>query len=209
PYTTLFRSGGPLSAADYAAIGRAADPGAELVAAARRHGVPDGDAYRVLAAEQRMRKLRALLADGGPQPLEDLAVRGFAGEHDGTVRPAAALAALFSLGSRVRDRDGIALLLARDHMFTRATEGSLACLSPHGPHVFLSRHEYCPECHAPAFELAACKRCGDTYLVGTPVAEEAAVRFVPQRRPQDTTVWLHLGDAPIVVDDDDDTLEET
>ncbi|QOS57778.1 DEAD/DEAH box helicase [Thermobifida fusca] len=202
------RPWGPLSAADYAAIGRAADPGAELVAAARRHGVPDGDAYRVLAAEQRMRKLRALLADGGPQPLEDLAVRVFAGEHDGTVRPAAALAALVALGSRVRDPDGNPLLSARYHLFTRATEGAFTCLSGKGPHVWLSRHEHCPDCHAPAFELAACKRCGDAYLVGTTAAEDAAVRFLPQRRPQDQVLWLHLGDSPIAVDDDDDTLEE-
>ncbi len=202
------RPWGPLSAADYAAIGRAADPGAELVAAARRHGVPDGDAYRVLAAEQRMRKLRALLADGGPQPLEDLAVRVFAGEHDGTVRPAAALAALVALGSRVRDPDGNPLLSARYHLFTRATEGAFTCLSGKGPHVWLSRHEHCPDCHAPAFELAACKRCGDAYLVGTTAAEDAAVRFLPQRRPQDQVLWLHLGNSPIAVDDDDDTLEE-
>lgn len=203
------RPWGPLSAADYAAIGRAADPGAELVAAARRHGVPDGDAYRVLAAEQRVRKLRALLADGGPQPLEDLAVRVFAGEHDGTVRPAAALAALVALGSRVRDPDGNPLLSARYHLFTRATEGAFTCLSASGPHVFLSRHEHCPDCHAPAFELAACKRCGDAYLVGTTAAEDAAVRFLPQRRPQDQVLWLHLGNSPIAVDDDDDTLEES
>ncbi|KUP97950.1 DEAD/DEAH box helicase [Thermobifida cellulosilytica] len=198
---------GPLSAADYAAIGNAAAPETELRAAARRHGVPDGGAYRLLATEQRMRTLRTLLADGGPQPLEDLAARIFTEEDDGAVQPAA-LAAMVALGSRVRDPDGSPLLSARYHLFTRATEGAFTCLSEKGPHVWLSRHEHCPDCHAPAFELAACKRCGDTYLVGTTAAEDGAVRFLPQRRTQDQILWLHLGNTPITVDEDDDTLEE-
>ncbi|MEY9212970.1 DEAD/DEAH box helicase [Thermobifida halotolerans] len=197
---------GPLPAAEYTAVGRSADPEAALAAAARRHGASDDSAYHALAAEKRMRKLRALLAEGGPQPLESLAARLFADDPDATGRDrVTALAAMVALGSSVRD-DGDPLLSARYHLFTRATDGAFACLS--GPHVFLSRHEHCPDCQAPAFEIAACKRCGDTYLVGGREPVGTTTRLRPQRTPREQAIWVHLGSDPVVVDDDDDTLEE-
>ncbi|MFD0801756.1 DEAD/DEAH box helicase, partial [Streptomonospora algeriensis] len=210
---------GPLGAADCSAIAAAEEPGPAILEAAARHGREFPDAFAALDCEERMQRLRGLLIEGGPQPLERLADRLFADtapewadgfrvpEPTGSLPDTAALAALVELGSRIRDADGTPLLSARYHLFTRATDGAFTCLSEQGPHVSLARHEVCSECPAPAFEIGACKRCGDVYLIGTMEPEDAVLRLRPQRTPKDPVQWLHLGTAPMAVDDDDDTLE--
>src|SRR5262249_53117199 len=60
---------------------------------------------------------------------------------------------------------------ARYHAFARALEGVFACLNQQDhedllPHLFLSRHETCPDCGSRVVELATCVRCGATYVVG-------------------------------------------
>ncbi|WP_160050509.1 DEAD/DEAH box helicase [Nocardiopsis sp. FR4] len=207
---------GPLPALEYRALAEVEDPERALVTAARRHVVGGADAAALLAGERRVQYLRVLMASGGPRPLEELAEELFSavpdpGEGQGTRTPAErvrALASLVSLGSRVRDEHGNPLLSARYHLFTRATDGAFTCLGEQGPHVSLARHEECETCAAPAFELGACKRCGDVYAVGTQIHDGRGRRLVPQRSPKDPAEWFYLGTAPTTVDDDDDTLED-
>ena len=168
---------------------RAADPGAD--AASPPPGgtaSPTATPTRLLAAEQRMRKLRALLADGGPQPLEDLAVRVFAGEHDGTVRPAAALAALVAAGQPgPRPRRHPAALRAlppvhprhrgRVHLPVRARAARVAVPPRALPRLPRARVRVRPPANAAATST----------WPGTAAARTRRSASVPQRRPQDRT----------------------
>jgi ATP-dependent helicase YprA (DUF1998 family) len=206
---------GPLPALEYRVLAEAEDPGRALSAAARHHVVGGADGAALLAGERRVQYLRVLMASGGPRPLEELAEELFTavpdtGGDQGTRTPAErmrALASLVALGSRVHDQDGNPLLSARYHLFTRATDGAFTCLGERGTHVSLARHEECETCASPAFELGACKRCGDVYVVGTQLHDGRGRRLVPQRSPRDAAEWFYLGTAPTTVDDDDDTLE--
>ena len=147
--------------------------------------------------------MRARLA-GGPRPFDALAAQLFDPSED----PRQSLAALVAVGSGVVDESGTPVLSARYHLFTRATEGAYTCLSPAGPHVSLGRREICEKCTAAAFEFGACQRCGAVYLTGTINPADGKFFFEP-RRHDDQPSWLLLGDSPAVVDEDDQTLDDT
>jgi len=78
---------------------------------------------------------------------------------------------LVDLAVRARaDQDSLPLIPARYHAFARALEGAFVCFheqghADHQPHLFLSRHEKCPDCGDTVFEIATCARCGVVYLV--------------------------------------------
>jgi hypothetical protein len=201
---------GPLPTAAYADLLTEEDPGSALPTIAARHeGVDPAEPAILLAAERRMWRLRRALTEG-PRSMAALAETVF----DDDPEPLApseqvrVLADLVALGSRVRGGDGSPLLSARYHLFTRATDGMFACLHGNRPHVSLARHEACPKegCGSPAFELAACQRCGDAYLCGVVRKKGATQHFVPQESVRDTVMWLHLGEDTEVVDEDDVTL---
>ncbi|GAA1092133.1 Zn-binding domain-containing protein [Nocardiopsis metallicus] len=201
---------GPLPVSAYSSLLDEADPGPALTGiAALSHGVDPAAPTALLAAEIRMRRLREILASG-PCSLPDLADRVFGADTDPPVleERLKALTALVALGSRLRGADGTPLLSARYHLFTRATDGAFACLHNERPHVSLARHETCARtgCGRPTFELAACQRCGDSYLVGVVHKEEEPSRFLPQRTDREPVVWLHLGESVDSMDEDDDTL---
>ncbi len=77
----------------------------------------------------------------------------------------AAVVQIVELGSQIKDEFGSPVFQARFHLFARATEGVFSCLSEQ-PHAYLSRHLECPDCKAPSYELAGCKRCGGSYYAG-------------------------------------------
>ena len=111
---------GPLDPASYLFIARAADPDSEVLRLAEARGVPGyGDAVTTLAHERRIADLRALLA-ARPRPFPELAAELF----DPGIDREQALAALVTAGARVRDGSGTAVLSARYHLFTRASEGA-------------------------------------------------------------------------------------
>ena len=89
-----------------------------------------------------------------------------------------ALLSLITLGSMARHDEGQpALVRARYHFFLRALEGGFVCLGDHaggGPRLFLERRTTCPE-HPDhrTFEVGVCRRCGETYLVGSISRDEA------------------------------------
>ena len=111
-----------------------------------------------------MARLRILLA-AAPRPFTELAAEVFTGA-DGP-RAEAALAALVSVGAKIRDGTGSPVLSARYHLFARATEGAFTCLNPGRPHVSLARREVCPDCPGTVFEFGCCKRCGAIHLAGS------------------------------------------
>jgi ATP-dependent helicase YprA (DUF1998 family) len=127
----------------------------------------DAFLYVILSGDERLHELQELLGKE-PALLEEVAHRIFPGEHDGSIH----LVMLVNLAVRARPATtSLSLLPARYHAFARALEGVFACLNKQGhadhqPHLFLSRHEICPDCGGWVVELATCVRCGATYVVG-------------------------------------------
>jgi len=224
---------GPLAAADYLRLASEdGDPASELPALARaggsggvvppgsaspggsggvvppgKHGdlLPRAEATAALAREAAMAKLRGLLA-AAPMPFTGLAREVFPGEPQQAAE--AALAAMVTLGARMRDPAGTPVLSARYHLFARATEGAFTCLTPAGPHVSLARHEVCPDCHGVVFEFGCCKRCGAVHLAGVIDRDGAGERFTSRVIRGDRRAWLLLGGAQQAADEDDETLED-
>ncbi|MEU9887673.1 DEAD/DEAH box helicase [Sphaerisporangium sp. NPDC051011] len=190
---------GPLSADAYRALAQLDDPGAEILMLAKERGFAADDPGAALAHEQGMAELRRRLA-AGPDQLANLARLLF----DPHERPEEALAALVAVGSKVTDKAGSPVLSARYHLFARATEGAFTCLTDAGPHVSLGRHEVCETCRGAVFEFGACKRCGAVHLLGAVRVEEGEYVFAPRIKRDDQRVWLLLGDAPVLTDEDDE-----
>ena len=196
---------GPLAAADYLRLaGEDGDPAGELPALAGDL-LPGADAPAALSREAAMAKLRGLLARA-PMPFTGLAREVFPAEPRQVAE--AALAAMVTLGARMRDSTGTPVLSARYHLFARATEGAFACLTPAGPHVSLARHEICPDCHGAVFEFGCCKRCGAVHLAGTIDRDADGERFTSRVIRGDRRAWLLLGEAQQAADEDDETLED-
>lgn len=164
----------------------------------------DETAAEALAHEGSLGRLRSLLA-AGPKTIEEVASHLFPEDKDRL----AALKAVVDLASSLKLPDGTTPLSARYHLFLRATEGAFACLSPRGPHVHLARHESCPDCEAPVFEIGSCKRCGAVHVVGTPTPENGVLRFRP-RKASSRGTWLVLGEHEALEDEDEAAvLEDT
>lgn len=191
---------GPLSSRDYLAIAESADPAGAVLAAAVERGFESDDAGSALLHERTLSTLRDVLSSG-PQSFGVVAARVFGDDPDREP----ALSALVDLASSLRCPDGTTPLSARYHLFLRATEGAFTCLSKHGPHVQLARHEQCPDCSAPVFELGSCKRCGGVHLAGTIVPDDGILRFRP-RKGRESATWLVLGSDDASVDEDEEAL---
>lgn len=194
---------GPLDAAAYQELAASQHDPEAMRAIVAAHGGPTDPTHtpaELLLHEQSLATLRSRLA-GGPQTFEAAAAAVFPGD------PLAkdALAALVELASGLRLRDGTTLLSARYHLFLRATEGAFSCLSEAGPHVHLARHESCPDCESPAFEIGSCKRCGAVHVVGSPTQEKGVLRLRPRKAGSRGT-WLVLGEEALT-DEDEEAVE--
>ena len=181
------RTWGPLTAAEYVALAGSGDPAGGLLEAASRHGVEAPNAAAALSSEQSLVALRRLLR-AGPVGIGDAVQGVFGGETGGR----AGLTALVDLASSTRAPDGSTVLSARYHLFLRATEGAFTCLSDAGPHVHLARHEACPDCDAPVFEIGSCKRCGAVHLVGR-IEADRGKKVLKPRSSLGPATWLVLG----------------
>ncbi|GJF12537.1 DEAD/DEAH box helicase [Mycolicibacterium cyprinidarum] len=193
---------GPLSAAEYTSLAEDPDPEFAVLEAARKagwehDGTSDPMASTALSHEKSLAVMRATLAKGA-QTFSAVATTTFGDEAD----RAAGLAAMVDLASSLKESDGTTPLSARYHLFLRATEGAFTCLAPRGPHVHLARHEVCPDCEAPVFEIGSCKRCGAVHVHGTPTPEDGVIRLRP-RKAGSKGIWLVLGDHGGLDDEDE------
>lgn len=186
---------GPLSASSIAELASIEDPDLWMASNA------DGP----LEDEHSMHLLLRSLSQG-PQPLEELGAAVFPGLHPAEARRA--VVDLVAAGHRIHRVTGTPVLSARYHLFASAVEGAYTCFSPSGPHIRFSRHIICPECTAPMFELAACKRCGQLHLPGHVVRVDGEDHF-ESRPPKGSvgTTWLLLAEDSLAVDEDDDAHE--
>ena len=194
---------GPLSAREYEALLQEADRDAAVLEAARNSGWGRASDREITAAsalshEKSLGAMRKTLARG-PQLFGKVAAETFGDSAAG----AAGLAAMVELASSLREPDGTTPLSARYHLFLRATEGAFTCLSPSGPHVHLARHNICPDCDAPVFEIGSCKRCGAVHVYGTPTPERGVLYLRP-RKAASKGIWLVLGDHDGLTDEDEE-----
>ncbi len=145
---------------------------AEVVASAQNADDANRSLYEVLRGDERLHRLQLDL-QREPHFLTDIARKLFP-ELEAEAAQESAIQ-LVNLALRARpDGDSLPLIPARYHLFARALEGAFVCFHSEGHadrqlHLFLSRHERCPECDNQVFEVATCARCGIAYIV----AEEA------------------------------------
>lgn len=193
---------GPLSASQYKALAIADDREKAIIELAGQAGFVANSAYEALLHESTLVEVRRVLA-AKPIPFHNVASQIFANQDDAQ----AGLAALVNLGSSVFTNDGSTPISARYHLFLRATEGAFACLSDAGPHVQLARHESCPGCTAPMFEIGSCKRCGAVHVVGNVASESGTTKLLP-RAVTSTNTWLVLTDSNGQVDEDEEAASD-
>jgi superfamily II DNA or RNA helicase len=151
-------------------------PGA-IVQKVQESGGPRRALYALLRGDQYIHHLQKRL-EQKPDLLNLIAQEIFP-RLDGTAAEEAMIH-LVNLAVRARpDEDSLPLIPARYHLFARALEGAFVCFneSNHNdgrPHLFLNRHESCPDCNGRVFEIATCARCGIAYLVAEPKTEDVS-----------------------------------
>jgi hypothetical protein len=132
--------------------------------------------YEILKCDERIMRLRQALAKE-PQYLGDVAAELFGDARDARRW----LVALVDLAAKAKPAgDYQPLIPARYHLFVRAIEGAYLALRPHR-HLFLERREQVEvdgQQYA-VFEIAACRRCGVTYVVGE-IEEEGGHQMLKQ-----------------------------
>lgn len=193
---------GPLSAAEYAALARSDDRDKAVLTRAIRAGFSARTAHEALSHEAALVAVRSTLS-AKPVPFDTVAATAFAGQDEAH----AGLAALIELGSSVRASDGSTPISARYHLFLRATEGAFTCLSVSGPHVQLARHDLCPDCESPMFEVGSCTRCGAVHVVGNLVTAGGLTKLLPRAATR-TNQWLVLTDLNAQIDEDEEAAAD-
>ncbi|MEW6573198.1 MAG: DEAD/DEAH box helicase [Bacillota bacterium] len=119
--------------------------------------------YEVLKGDDRLLALQQEL-EKGPQGLRHLVERILPEASN----PLEALVALVDLANQARTGEECPPLLpARYHLFIRAIEGAYLALKPEKK-LFLMRRESWQQDNQeyPVFEVATCRQCGATYIVG-------------------------------------------
>ena len=180
----------------------------ELVKEAHRGGVPDailkeaektGRAkgwqaflYEVLKGDMRLIDLQRKL-EREPGFVRYLAEDLILDDND----PIEKLVALVDLANQAKaDDESQALLPARYHLFVRAIEGAYLSLSGE-KRLYLERHESVTEDGKkyPVFEVAGCRQCGATYLVGKrePDADKTILKQAPAHE-EDPDYYLLVED---------------
>lgn len=145
-----------------------------VLAQIRQSGGPNRALYALLRGDQRIHELQTRLAQK-PDLLTLIATETF---PDLSAQAAQeAIVHLVNLAVRARpDGESLPLIPARYHLFARALEGAFVCFDRANhedgrPHLFLSRHEVCPDCGSRVFEIATCARCGIAYIVAEEKSE--------------------------------------
>jgi hypothetical protein len=172
-----------------------------LLGAAAAAGDRPQNAFDVLSRDSNVIAIKRLASEH-PRTLAELA--SLSGDAQVSVEQ---LAEVVQAASQHVDENGEPVLSAKYHLFARATEGAFSCFSTSGPHVALSRRERCDECEWVAFEIAACRNCGSTYLCGSETSVEGGRFFSPKNADAEKMVWLALqASDPEQYDEDDVVL---
>ena len=176
--------------------------GGDVIAAARAAGGDVSSRFEAMSQESNVLAIKRLASER-PRTLNELVPL-----LQGGVETALQLTELVEMANESVDENGEPALSAKYHLFARATEGAYTCLSDSGPHVSLARHERCVECDWAAFEFAACRNCGSSYLCGSETTLAGTRYFSPKNADSGRLVWLSLQtSAPEEYDEDDVILD--
>jgi ATP-dependent helicase YprA (DUF1998 family) len=184
--------------------------------------------HGILAGDDRLHDLLGRLnparGNAGAALVEELAPALFFQESAGLEAAEAALADLVTLAARAHPApEAISLLPARYHAFARALEGAYVAFPDGGPQrnlrLFLERRQGWDDGETThrVFQLGACRRCGQEYLVGTIVegrgegVEQLGVRYLHHLAEdlEDTTgnkAYFALDTATNVSADEDEEV---
>ncbi len=174
--------------------------------------------HRLLRGDGRLKLLKEELSG---QPLDVREVAGIVFPEMESGRANQALVHLVSVAVRARlGQNEVPLLPARYHVFAKALEGAFACLNTDGHSdekawLGLKRREECPDCGGDVQELASCKFCGATYLVGKRKRGDAPSHFRLDQielRPGEESAnrsYFLLGASMDAVDEDREVTAET
>jgi len=159
--------------------------------------------YNVLSNDKRIIELKRLL-ESGPTKLEDC-IKQLVGSDSSSAKDHEAITSLVNLAVWARpDKDSLPLLPARYHLFVRAPEGVFVSFLPK-PKIFLERREKTDEGYA-VFDLAACRRCGQEYLVGDVVEGILTHPFAATDTPRKNKYFLLWNDEVPLQEDEDEEV---
>lgn len=167
--------------------------------------------FHVLKGDDRLISLRGIL-EQKPQLLSKAAEKIF----QNVAKPKNTLVALVDLAVQSKPgKDDQPLIPARYHLFVRAIEGAYLSLLPEKK-IYLERHEKVKHegKEYPVFEIATCRQCGATYLVGErQKGEDKEDKYVfkqPGRRYFESTrnleYYLLLDEHAQLLPDNEDEL---
>ena len=175
--------------------------------------------YELLRGDDYLHQLHNELGEK-PYLLEEIAKKIF----QDTAEASETLVTLINLAVRARSEPAsLSLLPARYHVFVRSLEGAFVCFNSSGhadqePHIFLGRHEICPDCKGMVVELASCIRCSANYIVGN-IQEVSREQQLYQLEPlkgdnlayTGKKVYLLLDEESTTIDEDEEVVtgEET
>ncbi|MGZ8217124.1 DEAD/DEAH box helicase [Methylomagnum sp.] len=156
--------------------------------------------YQTLAADPRLRQLRACLVERAAC-LSELAREAFDQDTEDARRETLALLDLCAQAWLDKGKDKKEPFLPlRGHFFQRAQDGLWACANgacdgrrdtrlddPRWAFgkVFLERRQHCDVCGSPVFELVQCSECGAEYLSATEITEQGIDTLKPRLHRQD------------------------
>jgi len=174
--------------------------------------------HHLLKGDRRLRQLKEKLSSE-PLDVREVAEKVFPDLDE--KRANDALIDLVSVAVQARlEADEVPLLPARYHVFTKALEGAFACLNTSGhdddkADLWLKRREECPECGGEVQELASCKFCGATYVVGQREPGDlpshfrlSQIELRPSEQQANRSYFL-LGSRTAAVDEDRQVTSDT
>ena len=126
---------------------------------------------------------------------------------------------LLDLCSQAKNEKGEPFLPLRGHLFQRTLNGLWACASancegrkntlldadswPFGA-VFFERHEHCPHCKTPVFDVVQCGECGAEYLSAVETNLQGKEYLIQHKYNQDEDEFQHEIE-PLDVDEEADS----
>ena len=124
---------------------------------------------------------------------------------------------LLDLCSQAKNDKGEPFLPLRGHLFQRTLNGLWACANvncegrknsrldhdswPFGA-VFFERHEHCPHCQTPVFDVVQCGECGAEYLSAVETNQQGKEYLIQHKYNQDDDEFQHEIE-PLEADEED------
>jgi DEAD/DEAH box helicase domain-containing protein len=160
------------------------------------HGLSPEQRFIAFGQDAKMRNFRMRLTQQ-PDRLSNISKML---HRSGNSKARHATLELLDLCSQARNDNGEPFLPLRGHLFQRTLNGLWACANsgcegrknsrldnegwPFGA-VFYERHEFCPHCQTPVFDLVQCGECGAEYLTAVETQHDGKGWLIQNKYRQD------------------------